>query len=104
MYLVPIGSFNGQATLKAFGVDQIPGATATWTKTTLNTTDTAAYVVTTSSSTPLGNYPITMTAVSGNVTRTLTAWLSVQEPVPPTSQKESARDSRSHPEPSGLTY
>lgn len=91
MLLIPIGAFNGQATFNAYGVDQIPGATASWSQTSLTGSGTAIYTVNTSATTPLGSYPITLTAQSGNVTRTLTAWLVVQPSVTPTSQKTTAR-------------
>jgi hypothetical protein len=106
MFLIPIGAFNGQATFKAFGVDQIPGAAGSWSKTSLPGSGTATYTVTTSNSTPLGSYPITLTAASGGVTRTLTGWLNVQPPAGPTSQEQgkTAQDGGNRPEPNVITY
>ena len=83
MFLIPLGGFNGLTSVAAYGVDQIPGATASWDQTSLTGSGTATYTVTTSVSTPLGSYPITLTAQSGNLTRTLTTFVIVTDTLPP---------------------
>ncbi len=83
MFLMPLGGFNGKTTLTAYGVDQIAGASGSWSTTSLTGSGTATYTVTTPASIPYGNYPITLTAQSGNLTRTLTAWITVQATLPP---------------------
>jgi hypothetical protein len=87
MFLIPLGGFNGLTSFAAYGIDQIPGATGSWSQTSLTGSGTSLYTITTSTSTPVGNYPVTLTAVSGNMTRTLTAWVSVAVPTPPTVAK-----------------
>lgn len=78
MFLIPLGSFNGQTTFAAYGLDQIPGATGSWSTTSLTGSGTAVFTLDTTASTPAGNYPVTLTAQSGNLTHTMTAWLTVQ--------------------------
>ncbi len=79
MFLIPLGNFKGKITVSAFGLDQIPGgATGSWSKTQLTNSGTTTFTVTTSSSTPVGMYPVMMEATVGSVTRTSTAWLNVQ--------------------------
>ena len=74
---MPLGGFNGQTTLAAFGTDQIPGASGSWTQTSITGSGTSTYTINTSAATPTGNYPVTFTAQSGNLTRTVTAWLTI---------------------------
>ena len=88
MFLIPLGGFNGQTSFTAYGVDQIPGASASWSQTSLTGSGTSIYTINTSSATPVGNYPVTVTAVSGNMTRTLTAWVSVVSPTPLIAAKQ----------------
>jgi hypothetical protein len=88
MFLIPLGGFNGLTSFAAYGVDQIPGATGSWSQTSLTGSGTSLYTISTSSSTSVGNYPVTLTAVSGNMTRTLTAWVSVAVPTPPAVAKD----------------
>jgi hypothetical protein len=88
MFLIPLGGFNGQTSFAAYGVDQIPGASAGWSQTSLAGSGTSVYTISTSSTTPVGNYPVTLTAVSGNLTRTLTAFVTVAVPTPPAARKQ----------------
>ncbi len=78
MFLIPIGGFNGNTTFAAYGLDQIPGASGSWSQPSLTGSGTAVFILNTTVATPTGNYPVTLTAQSGNLTRTLTAWLTVQ--------------------------
>jgi hypothetical protein len=75
---IPLDGFNAQTNLAAFGTDQIPGASGSWSQTAITGSGTSTYTINTSSATPTGNYPVTFTAQSGNLTRTVTAWLTVQ--------------------------
>jgi len=78
MFLIPLDGFDGQTTFAAYGLDQIPGATGSWSQTSLTGSGTATFTVDTTAATPIGNYPVTLTAQSGDLTRTLTAFLTVQ--------------------------
>jgi hypothetical protein len=70
-------AFSGNVNLGFDGVQNIPGATATWVPSTIATSGNATLTVTTSKTTPPGNYPITLIANSGNLTRTMTASVMV---------------------------
>jgi hypothetical protein len=78
MFLIPLDGFDGETTFAAYGLDQIPGATGSWSQTSLTGSGTATFTLNTTAATPIGNYPVTLTAQSGNLTRTLTAFLTVQ--------------------------
>ncbi|MBA3914222.1 MAG: choice-of-anchor D domain-containing protein, partial [Acidobacteriales bacterium] len=71
------GGFTGVVSLVSDGVQYMPGATATWSTPTINTSGTATLTVQTSAATPTGVYPITMVANSGDITRTLTGTVLV---------------------------
>ncbi|MBZ5597925.1 MAG: choice-of-anchor D domain-containing protein [Acidobacteriia bacterium] len=76
--VTPILGFNGTVTLTADGVQNIPGATGSWSNNTITGgSGTATYTVTTSASTPTGVYPITMIANSGSITKTTVGSLLV---------------------------
>jgi hypothetical protein len=77
MLLIPIGGFAGGTTFTSYDVSAIPGASGSWSQTSLKGSGTVTFTVQTSSSTPAGNYPITLIARSGNMTRTATLELSV---------------------------
>jgi hypothetical protein len=74
--VVPLG-FSGKVTLSADGVQNIPGATSSWSATSINTAGSANFTVTTSSSTPSGVYPVTIIANNGSLTKALNVTLLV---------------------------
>jgi hypothetical protein len=78
MILIPIGSFNGQTFFTSDGVQLIPGATKSWSQTSLKGSGRVNFTVNTSPKTPQGMYPVVVSARSGGVTRTVTMWLVVQ--------------------------
>lgn len=65
-------AFSGTVNLSSDGVQNIPGATASWSSTSINTSGTSTFTLTTSKTTPAGNYPITLIATSGSLTHTMT--------------------------------
>jgi hypothetical protein len=78
--LVPL-SFTGTAQLSYDGLQNIPGAIATWSANTLGPSESANFTVTPSSTTPSGTYPITLIATSGSLTRTATVLLTIDTTV-----------------------
>jgi hypothetical protein len=76
-YAVPL-KFNGNLNLSSDGVQKIPGATASWSANPISSSDTATFTITTSTSTPKGDYNITLLANAGNTTRTMNVTLTVQ--------------------------
>ena len=75
--IAAFGGFSGVVSLISDGVQNIPGATATWDTQTVNASGTATLTVQTSAATPTGVYPVTMVANSGDVTRSLTGTVLV---------------------------
>jgi len=75
--ITPTGSFSGQVSLSVNGLPT--GATANFAPNPATTTSTLS--VTTSTSTPAGTYPLTITGLSGNLTPTATVTLVVN-PLP----------------------
>jgi hypothetical protein len=65
-------AFSGTVNLSSDGVQSIPGATASWSPTSINTSGTSTFTLTTGKTTPPGNYPVTLIATSGSLTRTMT--------------------------------
>jgi uncharacterized membrane protein len=77
-----LGGYAGSVTLSATGLPT--GANATFgTNPITGGSGNSAMNVTTSSSTPAGSYPLTITGVSGNLTHTTTATLVVNAAVIP---------------------
>jgi len=74
--VVPL-AFSGTVTLSSDGVQNIPGASGSWSSGSITTSGTATFTVKTGSSTPRGSYPITLLATSGNLTRTMTVTVTV---------------------------
>jgi hypothetical protein len=74
--LVPL-NFKGTANLSYDGVQSIPGATASWSSSTLTPNQSANFTLTPASTTPAATYPITLIANSGNITRTVTVLLTI---------------------------
>ncbi len=77
MLLIPVGGFNGVTNFNQFGASTIPGGSARWSAGSLTGSGTVTMTVNTSSSTPRGTYPITVSGTSGGVTRTVTVSLVV---------------------------
>lgn len=69
-------NFSGSISLKA-DVSQIPDSSASWSATSISSSGSSTLTVSTSSATPKGTYPVTMTANSGNLTHTVTVSLVV---------------------------
>lgn len=69
-------AFTGTISLKA-DVSAIPGATASWSAASIESSGTSTLTVATSSSTQPGTYPVTVIANSGNLTHTVTVSLVV---------------------------
>src|SRR5437016_5447424 len=74
--ITPINGFAGQVTFTVSGLPA--GATGSFTPNPATTSSTLS--VTTSTSTPLGTYSLTITGASGSLTRTTTATLVVSTP------------------------
>jgi hypothetical protein len=74
--IVPL-RFSSNANL-SYDVSMIPGATASYGTTVLGPNATTNFTVKTSSTTPPGTYQFVMMANSGNLTKAITAMLTVQ--------------------------
>jgi hypothetical protein len=73
--VTPVNGFTGTVN---FGVAGLPsGATATFTPTSVNGSGSSTLSVTTSSTTPPGSYPLTVSGTSGIITHTTTVTLVV---------------------------
>ena len=68
--------FNKTVTL-SYDISMIPGATASFSNNTLSVNGTSNFTLQTSSTTPPGTYQFVMIGTSGNITRTITAFLTV---------------------------
>jgi hypothetical protein len=75
---VAIGEMTGTVKLTLDGLSAIPGATASFSPSTITTSGTSVLTVVTGTTTPVGTYPVTAIASDGNITRTVT--LSVVVP------------------------
>jgi hypothetical protein len=78
--LVPL-QFTGTAQLSYDGLQNIPGAIASWSANTLSPNQSANFTVTPGPSTPAGSYPITLIATSASLTRTTTVLLTIDTTV-----------------------
>ena len=65
------------AQLSFDGVQDIPGATGSWSSNSISPNGSATFTVTTSSTTPAGTYQITLFAQAGNLTHTIVVLLTV---------------------------
>jgi hypothetical protein len=74
--LTPL-NFTGTATLTLDGISEVKGLSATLSANSITTSGTSALTVTAGTNTPKGTYSITVIANSGNLTRTVTAQLTV---------------------------
>jgi hypothetical protein len=70
-------AFSGTVDLHADGMQNIPGARASWKPHTLTDSGSSTFTIATSSATPKATYPITLIATSGSVTRIMTVFLVV---------------------------
>jgi hypothetical protein len=75
--VVPL-AFSGTVSLSSDGANNIPGASASWSPKSIVNSGTADFTVQTGPSTPKGDYPITLLATSGSMTRTMTVTVTVQ--------------------------
>jgi uncharacterized protein DUF1565 len=75
--VVPL-KFTGTVTLSSDGVQNIPGATASFSPGTIVTYGSSTFTVKTSTSTPKGSYNITLLATNASVTKTMTITVTVQ--------------------------
>lgn len=74
---VSLGGMAGNVNFTVDGISAIPGATASFSPATISTAGTSVMTVSTSTTTPVGTYPVTAIANDGNVTRTVTLSLVV---------------------------
>jgi hypothetical protein len=72
----PVGAFSGAVSLSADGLAQI-GATSSFGSSSINTSGSTTLTVSTTGSTTVGTFPITVIASSGGVVRTVTLTLVV---------------------------
>ena len=76
--MVPLGfKSTVSAQLSFDGVQNIPGASASWSSGSILPNQNATFTVNTSATTPAGTYQITLIAQSGNLTKTLVILLTV---------------------------
>ena len=76
--MVPLGlKSTVSAQLSFDGVQNIPGATASWSPGSITPNQSATFTVNTSASTPAGTYQITLFAQAGSLTHTLVVLLIV---------------------------
>ena len=75
--IVPL-KFTGTVTLASDGVQNIPGATASFNPGTIVTSGSSTFTVNTSATTPKGSYNITLLATNASVTKTMTVNVTVQ--------------------------
>lgn len=71
-------NFTGTVTLASDGISKIPGATASFNPSSINSSGSSTFTVTTSKTTPKGAYNITLLATNGSTTRTMTVTVTVQ--------------------------
>jgi len=71
-------NFTGTVTLASDGVSSIPGATAKFSPSSINTSGSSTFTVTTAKTTPKGTYNLTLLATNGSTTRTMTVTVTVQ--------------------------
>ncbi len=77
-YTVTVGALNGYSGTVSFSVSGLPtGAGATFNPTSVTGSGTSTMTVTTSSTTPAGSYPLTITGSDGTLTHTANVTLVV---------------------------
>jgi subtilisin family serine protease len=89
-YVVAIESVEGFGDAVSFSVDGLPaGAGATFNPATVTGSGASSLAVTSSASTPLGSYPLTITATSGSLAHSATVILSIVANRPPVAVDDS---------------
>jgi len=78
MIVLPLAGFNGTTTFGQFGASTIPGVSSyKWSQPSVQGSGTVTFSVTMGYLATPGSYPITLSATSGGVTRTVTVFLNV---------------------------
>jgi hypothetical protein len=67
-----LDEFNGTVNLQFDGLENVAGASGSWSPATITGSGPATFTVNVSGSTPAGNYPVVLIANSGNLTHTAT--------------------------------
>jgi subtilase family serine protease len=80
-YTVTLTALNGFANSVTFSISSLPaGAAATFTPASLTGSGTSALAISTTASTPIGNYPLTITGTDGVLNHTASITLVVTAP------------------------
>jgi hypothetical protein len=80
-YTVTLTALNGFANSVTFSISSLPaGATATFTPASLTGSGTSSLAISTTASTPIGNYPLTITGTDGALNHTASITLVVTAP------------------------
>lgn len=80
-YTVTLTALNGYANSVTFSISSLPtGATATFTPASLTGSGSSSLAISTTASTPVGNYPLTITGTDGVLTHTASITLVVTTP------------------------
>jgi len=78
MLVLPVGNFSGTATFGQFGASAIPGVSSSgWSQASVAGSGTVTFNVKLGYLAVPGAYPITLSATSGGVTRTVTVTLNI---------------------------
>lgn len=67
-----VAGFTGTVTLQSDGLENVTGASGSWSQNTITGSGSATFTVTVSNTTPSGDYPVVLFANSGNLTHTAT--------------------------------
>ena len=78
MAVIALGGFNGTTTFSAFGASAIPGSSSSWSQSSAAGSSIVQFNLNLNRSTTPGSYPVTLTANSGAVTRTVAVMVNVQ--------------------------
>ena len=82
-YTVTVGAVNGFVGVVAFGVSGLPtGATATFSPSSVTGSGSVALQIVPGSSTPVGNYTVTVTGTSGGLSHSISVIFSVTANLP----------------------
>jgi Pro-kumamolisin, activation domain len=80
-YTVKLTALNGYANSVTFSISSLPtGATATFTPASLTGSGSSSLAISTTASTPIGSYPLTITGTDGVLTHTASITLVVTTP------------------------
>jgi len=75
--VLPLLGFNSNVSVSDDGVQDIPGASASWSASSIGAGGTANFTLTPGANTPSGTYPVTLIGNSGSLTHTVTVFLTV---------------------------